>query len=433
MARIVIRNSPANSGAGMSIKEAFDAVNTNFTELYDTYIVELISEAVQDIPSTFTGGIISNATEIVSTVSSTGVDSGALVVDGGVGIAGNLNIGGASYINGNLRIVGNVVTQHVTSNSLEILNTAVGALTVAGGVGINGILNVGGTASFGSELQIIGNVTSLGLVSDNITAVNLTTTDLNAVNLNASDLTATNLNANAAILTGLLDAENIVSVNFNTENITATNSTALVISTTNLTAEAINVTNLGAGDITSESLNSGNIASINITSNQISAPLILTDTIAPSERLVINGGVDINGNIFTNEITTSTTITAGNIEINGLINGTTRWFNGNLIINEGYGINGTSRVLTNFLQTGIGEATELGTGSLRSLGGGSINGNLFVGGNASFLSNTTISNSYVPTTSTDGGSPGQISWDDDYFYVYVGTQWIRFAKDSGSW
>lgn len=422
MARIVIRNTPANSGAGMSIKEAFDAVNSNFAELYDTYIVERISEEIQDIESTFTGGTISNTIEIVSTVSSTGTDSGALVVDGGVGIAGNLNVGGAGSVNGNLRVVGNVTTQHVTSSSLEVSNRLTAGELDAAAISMTGNISCGNIGVSGSVDADSIYIADLG----GIYRLEVDTT------MSASAITATNLTADTAILTNLT-AGDAVADNLTATDLTATTLNSSTITSVNLTAEAVNATNLTAGDINSATLNSVTINSTNITSDEISAPLITANTITSSGTLVFDSEVNFTGNVFTDKITANDTLTVADVTVNGLINGSTRWFNGNLIIEDGYGINGSSRVLTNFLQTGIGEATGLGTGSLRSLGGCSIDGNLYVGGGANFLSNTSISNSYVPAASTDSGTAGQISWDEDYFYVYVGTQWIRFAKDTGSW
>jgi len=88
------------------------------------------------------GGIVTNATQIFAgaktfsdattisnTTSSVSKTSGALVINGGVGIDENLNVGQAATI----------------SSTTGSISTSTGALVVGGGVGINENLNVGGT------------------------------------------------------------------------------------------------------------------------------------------------------------------------------------------------------------------------------------------------------------------------------------------------
>lgn len=103
---------------------------------------------------------------------STGTTTGALVVEGGVGVGGNIwasNI----YSNGVLLSMGSgplvgtlqEVTFNgytttfplVTTNTTESTGTDTGALTVAGGVGVGGSLYVGGEYSyFGGEFETSG-------------------------------------------------------------------------------------------------------------------------------------------------------------------------------------------------------------------------------------------------------------------------------------
>ena len=56
------------------------------------------------------GGTITGATHITDTTQSTTSTSGALIVDGGVGIAKNLNVGGDAIISGTLTVVGGTTT-----------------------------------------------------------------------------------------------------------------------------------------------------------------------------------------------------------------------------------------------------------------------------------------------------------------------------------
>ena len=75
------------------------------------------------------GGIITNAVEITNTTESTNTVTGALVVDGGVGIAKRLHIGGITEI----------------KNDTQSTNSTNGSLIVRGGVGIVKNVHLGGT------------------------------------------------------------------------------------------------------------------------------------------------------------------------------------------------------------------------------------------------------------------------------------------------
>lgn len=80
----------------------------------------------------------SNTIRATATTISSSTNTGALVVNGGVGVAGALYVGG------------NIVA---ASNTLSIGTTS-GALTVLGGAGISGNLTVGGVAGFNSYISV---------------------------------------------------------------------------------------------------------------------------------------------------------------------------------------------------------------------------------------------------------------------------------------
>jgi len=133
------------------------------------------------------GSTTTNRISITNTATSTSTTTGALVVAGGVGIGGNLNVASTSYIDGSQILttasissygvasitagtdtaissnIGNITIWNTgtlqtvtgrgstTTNSISITNTTTsistttGALTVAGGVGIGGDVYIGGT------------------------------------------------------------------------------------------------------------------------------------------------------------------------------------------------------------------------------------------------------------------------------------------------
>ena len=108
--------------------------------------------------SIFTGQLLAN-----STTDSSGTNSGALVTAGGIGIAKSaqigsaLTVGGASQINNTLGVSGIVSLTSGTAST----STVTGALQVTGGVGISGNLNAGGAATVTGNLTV-GNLNVLG-------------------------------------------------------------------------------------------------------------------------------------------------------------------------------------------------------------------------------------------------------------------------------
>ena len=142
---------------------------------------------------------------ITSETPSTSTETGAVVVEGGVGIGGALNVGGdITSENGNLDIAGtgrfggDVVIEGTTQST----DKDTGALIVEGGVGIEknvnigGNINAGGDAYFGGDLDIGGSFTTNNInISGIATAGSLKTgniqiavTDNNTIDTIAGDL-----------------------------------------------------------------------------------------------------------------------------------------------------------------------------------------------------------------------------------------------------
>jgi hypothetical protein len=112
-----------------------------------------------------------NTLTLAGTTTATSTQSGALIVAGGVGIGGNLYVGG-EIVADKLTIQYTTVTTTLvqtddiirTFNSTNATSTNTGALQVVGGVGIGGDLWVGGTvyvlnATIGSAVNLAGGTT----------------------------------------------------------------------------------------------------------------------------------------------------------------------------------------------------------------------------------------------------------------------------------
>ena len=119
-----------------------------------------------------------NTLTLAGTTAATSTSTGALVVIGGVGIGGNLYVGG-EIVAEKLTIQYTTVTTTLvqtddvirTYNSTNATSTSTGALQVRGGVGIGGDLWVGGTvyvlnATIGTAVNISGGSTGTVLFQD---------------------------------------------------------------------------------------------------------------------------------------------------------------------------------------------------------------------------------------------------------------------------
>lgn len=230
----------ANDGTGDTVRDAFTKVNNSlanlkvgFDGIYSTYAnttygsftdleitgnvtssmrfygsdtVLINGSPVVTAAVAFPGGPIPGAVDIQANTASNDVTTGALVVRGGLGVVGNINIGGelnvlsdgenggnlivnstqdsgstdtgALVVKGGLGVartayfgsqifvndvanfnndVGILGATTISSNTASI-NTATGALLVSGGVGVAGAINAGQTSSFGNDMYVGGNL-----------------------------------------------------------------------------------------------------------------------------------------------------------------------------------------------------------------------------------------------------------------------------------
>jgi microcystin-dependent protein len=107
---------------------------------------------------------IAGITTITNTTNATNKDTGALVVEGGVGIEQNL------YVGGNFTVSGTFISDSNTSigSTEDSFDKDTGALVIEGGVGIEKNLNVGGNVFVTGISTFIGNVDFRGGTNGNI-------------------------------------------------------------------------------------------------------------------------------------------------------------------------------------------------------------------------------------------------------------------------
>ena len=139
-----------NGGNLTTTAGTFNLIDTNATTVNFAGVATTLTVGATSGTTTIrnnltnTGNILINAT-----TQSTDKDTGALVVEGGVGIEKNLNVGGEFDVTGNINL-------DATTPSTD---TDSGALIVAGGAGIGGNLFVGGNATIAGNLTVTGNIT----------------------------------------------------------------------------------------------------------------------------------------------------------------------------------------------------------------------------------------------------------------------------------
>lgn len=103
---------------------------------------------------------------VTNMTQSTATNNGALVVDGGVGIARRLNVGDATHLGSTLTVQGATAINNTLgvsgittiTNITQSISKDIGALVVEGGVGIEKNLYVGGNANFGGTTSFGGMV-----------------------------------------------------------------------------------------------------------------------------------------------------------------------------------------------------------------------------------------------------------------------------------
>jgi hypothetical protein len=290
---------------------------------------------------TNTGFTVNTATASTSTT------TGALIVNGGVGVAGNIH---AAAINntpiGNTKpstaafttLTSNGATTFTSSSAST--TSGDGAVVVTGGVGVGGNLNVG------SELTVTGNTIIQGnlTVQGEFTTLNVATLDVEDLNItiakNAGNPTAANtagITVNGANATILYISDDD-SWNFNKKvNFTSTSTT--VMGNVNITSG--NITTLYAPNFSSGNvqITGGNITNL----TNLSATNIYTTNFSSGNVIITGGYIDgtpIGANISsTGNFTTTTTVnlnaTNGNVTTLYAQNFNT----GNAVITGGYADN----------------------------------------------------------------------------------------------
>ena len=264
------------------------------------------------VPSTgaFTTLTASGATTFTSSATSTTYSDGAVVVTGGVGVGGNLNVGsnlvvtGNTVIQGNLTVQGEFTTLNVATLDVEDLN-----ITVAKGAANPAAANGAGLTVDGANATITyANSDDSWNFNKKVNFTGTATTVLGNVNItsgNISTLFTSNFSSGNVQITG----GNIT----NLTNLTSTNVYATNFSSGNvlITGGYIDGTTIGANTPSTGNFTTANTVNLNVTAGNVTT---LYAQNFNSANAVITGGYADNYPIGANTASTGrfTTLTVLN-------------------------------------------------------------------------------------------------------------------------
>jgi len=272
-------------GGGVGISGNLNVGSTS------TFISSAESTSTNTGAVTVTGGVgiggnlnVGGTLALHSTANSFSTTTGALTIAGGAGIGLCVNIGNAVFIGTNSYINNSLIITAVTSSTLAINNSATsdstqtGALVVQGGAGVGGCLNVGNAAYIGTDSYIFGNI--------------IVTSPFSGI------FTVTNAAQSVSTTTGAIVVRGGVGIG---KNINVGGS-AQVLSTASSTSTNTGALVVGGGIGLGGNLYVGAAAQILSTASSTS-----TNTGA----LVVSGGVGVCGTVWTSQDIHVNTLTIG--------------------------------------------------------------------------------------------------------------------------
>ena len=391
--------------------------------IYNNEVLTLPKKRTNLIGVDNNGSLIVGNVKIESTVVSTDAYRGALIVNGGAGILGNVNIGEGIGTGGNVNVGGNVIVSGnlfvgnttniswisgvrflngdvsmnavsasgdvIVNSTTESTSTDTGALRISGGVGIAKRLFVGGTSTLTTVL-----------VNSNTES---TSTDTGALRISGGVGIAKNLfvggtsTLTTVSASGLVSASGGIFVTSTTES-TSTDTGALRISGGVGIGKRLNV---GENLVVESTDNPSWISGVKIVNGEITASVITgsssssqttsiseLNTGGPYYITYVNGFTGSLAHVVNKGFTftpDNKTLNVTNLDISGIIT-----------------VNGVSTFRENVPVTSTTESTSTDTGALRISGGVGIAKNLFVGG--TLILTTVLVNSTTESISTDTGA-----------------------------
>ena len=224
--------------------------------------------------------ITSTGLRVNTSTASTSTTSGALIVDGGVGVAGTINT--TNFKTANAVILGG----YIDSTPVGPNTASTGNFTTANATSFTGY-----NATITTVNSTTGNITTVN--ATDVNAGTTTTVTLNSTSANATTLVATNFSSgNSRITGGYIDSTPIGPNTASTGNFTTANATAFTAYS--MTAAAVNTTAANVTTLTSPTINGGaaTIATLNTTLANITGGVATTLVVTnfSSGNAQISGG-----------------------------------------------------------------------------------------------------------------------------------------------
>jgi len=410
---------------------------------------------------TNTGFTVNTATASTSTT------TGALIVNGGVGVSGNIH---AAAINNTP--IGNTVPSTaafttLTSNGATTFTSSAasttsgdGAVVVTGGVGVGGNLNVAGSAGITSNLTVTGNTIIQGnlTVLGDFTTLNVATLDVEDLNITIAKGAGTAAAADGAGITvdganaTITYAQSDDSWNFN-KKVNFGTVTPITINATNGNITTLVATNFSTGNAVISGGYINNLVNLTATTTQ-------TTNFSTGNARISGGyldGTPIGANaastaVFTTANTADFNSTNGNITTLVVTNFST----GNARITGGYADNfpiganvaapGTFTTLTATTTTKVGGNLVLSSGTTNPFGSSTQGalvltgeGGAVVGGNVTIMGGLAVNYSATAAAGHDtivqGASDSTLFWakpSNAYDQVVIGGDKFGTAVDQGA-
>ena len=402
----------------------FKVFSSKELTLYSTKKGLLRSDDIIDINSLHSVNLTSNTfnintqsittpgyLHILNNSNTTGVNSGSVIIDGGVGIKKNITIGGninilgrihslagdsASIIEGDLSVKSNISSLgNISIDSvLDSFNINYGALVVKGGMSIMKNANIGGNTNINSVTDSINSKSGALIVKGGV-GIGKNINVGGNMNINDNINIIGNLNANAnSNLSGNITINGITNLNNSTDSIN--NSTGSTVIKGGIGIKK-NV-NIGGNVNIDGNININGSTyiskSINTLDNNTGA-LIVDGGVAIKKNLNIAGGVNIYQNL--NILDTNKSLyVQGNttLEKNIVINENI-YLKGKLLNELGTSISTKYKKVAiedNLVIIGTEESINVNNGSFTTNGGVGVGKSLNIGENLNVLGNVTLHN-----------------------------------------
>jgi hypothetical protein len=324
--------------------------------------------------------VTNNGLRVNTATTSTSIASGALTVDGGLGVGGNIH---AAAINNTP--IGNTVPNTGVFTSLTATDVSLTTLVAT---------------NFSTPNLVASGGYLTGLANANASVGTFTT--LNATNGNATTFVATNFSTSNAVVTGgYIDATPIGPNTASTGNFTTANATtvtAYTINATTISATQGNVTTLYAQNFSTGNarITGGNIAiSTGTGVAYVQADIIEAfdgniANLTIGKANIVSGNATFTNGIIDNLTSSNVVVTGGNINATAI---------GFITPSTGAFTTLTSNDLTTF--TNAAQSDNSTSGAVVVTGGMGVGGNLNVAGNITVTGNLTVQgNTTVLNTET---------------------------------